>query len=1138
MKQRRGIWGGRGTTLFGRGRRAGRTRRPRPTRERRCAFEMLEPRQLLSAGPLPLETCEWLGLEPLDLGSTPAAGQVIYLDFDGATGLTYHGPVTIAGIDVPAFSSQQLQQAGSATVAAGSATLAPGSATIATSGSPTIAPGSATIATSGSPTIAPGSPTIATSGSPTIAPGSNETVSAGGGSQAALDEALINTITSQVAHLLSWSSVDVTNQPPAAAEYSTIYIGGDGRQFAAYGDFLGLAEAVDTGNRNPGDQAFVFSDKLLAPGITTQEYALAVSRVAAHEAGHLLGMAHPEQFAGEQSAAPTPGPLDAVAHKMEPGMEVHQWIAWQAYKLYASQFDFGAAFGGFGELGSYLVIPGLNPDSEWPQLAAATHNQDGDNNILEGTADEDTTDNPFGQRFPYFRHFAHGGDGAEMYQGLDDWWIPGSDPGQGGSYYSNLEQTQFYWYGWESGGHQPGLIESYAAGAKDVAYWYLGHVGHLLADMTVPAHVHGDAHGGALFGGNDAYEDWVGADSHFQLFPWTTTAPGWQIGLPTGLEDWFYLTADYVEDYDSDDYDGWDAPGEGGPEYAAGFRAPGRHRPQDVENNGDLTDTECQLVASDLLPWAIEQTASLYRLFYSVVDTTDPVVGLPGFSLNVDQPTLVTAPNVAVSATANDPESGVGHNLYQFYTAAWTGADWGPWQPHGQGPAADVLGPFGDGLYALTASAVNGAGQTAYSPVGYFVVDLNDPPVAEAGGPYVTDEGTSVLLDASASHDPDGMIVSYTWDLDDDGEFDDAVGPTTLFAARHGTYDVHVQVIDDQGAPDTDSATVTVNHVPAEVVGRQVFYNNSAFDDPAGGRSDADAIAPDKSALLPGGLATFANYTSYDKGLNGIFIDVDRLDGLPGPGDFEFLVGGVGRFDAGPQSWTDAPPDPQISVQWATTPDQPDRIKLIWPDGTIRNQWLMVRLKATATTGLAEDDVFLFGNAAGESGNSPQSTYVDGSDFAGARDHFDSAALLDNHFDYNRDGRVDPADMELVRTNPTNFATCLKLLDLSAWVPISSGPLGDPTSSPATMPAVLAQSEQPQPVAEPADATIRSFAVPEQQGAAPVEAAVDAVFSDRELWLWFDVLQEAYIRRPEERRGSGGFPLTIKPLQLPLLGRL
>ena len=38
--------------------------------------------------------------------------------------------------------------------------------------------------------------------------------------------------------------------------------------------------------------------------------------------------------------------------------------------------------------------------------------------------------------------------------------------------------------------------------------------------------------------------------------------------------------------------------------------------------------------------------------------------------------------------------------------------------------------------------------------------------------------------------------------------------------------------------------------------------------------SDDAAIAPDKTALLPMQTARFANYTSFDKGINGIMVDI------------------------------------------------------------------------------------------------------------------------------------------------------------------------------------------------------------------------------------------------------------------------
>ncbi len=61
---------------------------------------------------------------------------------------------------------------------------------------------------------------------------------------------------------------------------------------------------------------------------------------------------------------------------------------------------------------------------------------------------------------------------------------------------------------------------------------------------------------------------------------------------------------------------------------------------------------------------------------------------------------------------------------------------------------------------------------------------VNEPPVADADGPYVGDVGEPVSLDGSGSFDPDlapDQIVSYAWDLDNDGQFDDAAGRSRAF---------------------------------------------------------------------------------------------------------------------------------------------------------------------------------------------------------------------------------------------------------------------------------------------------------------------------------------------------------------------
>lgn len=82
----------------------------------------------------------------------------------------------------------------------------------------------------------------------------------------------------------------------------------------------------------------------------------------------------------------------------------------------------------------------------------------------------------------------------------------------------------------------------------------------------------------------------------------------------------------------------------------------------------------------------------------------------------------------------------------------------------------------------ITATATDPAGNT--SEFSLAVQITNAPPTADAGGPYAITEGQSLSLDASASSDTDGAITSYTWDVNGDGIFGDAVGvnPTLTWA--------------------------------------------------------------------------------------------------------------------------------------------------------------------------------------------------------------------------------------------------------------------------------------------------------------------------------------------------------------------
>ena len=98
-------------------------------------------------------------------------------------------------------------------------------------------------------------------------------------------------------------------------------------------------------------------------------------------------------------------------------------------------------------------------------------------------------------------------------------------------------------------------------------------------------------------------------------------------------------------------------------------------------------------------------------------------------------------------------------------------------------------------------------------------------------------------------------------------------------------------------------ATIPSTATPASIAGRHIFYNRSFHDGTTSSVSDGpnynNAIDDSKSALLSG-TATFANYTGYSRGINGIMVDIaNAADGASiTEADFEFRVSGreLGSF--------------------------------------------------------------------------------------------------------------------------------------------------------------------------------------------------------------------------------------------------
>lgn len=86
--------------------------------------------------------------------------------------------------------------------------------------------------------------------------------------------------------------------------------------------------------------------------------------------------------------------------------------------------------------------------------------------------------------------------------------------------------------------------------------------------------------------------------------------------------------------------------------------------------------------------------------------------------------------------------------------------------------------------YTYRAFATNSIG-TSYGATKTFATATNHAPAAAAGGPYSVAEGSGLALSAAGSSDADGDALTYAWDLDHDGQYDDATGAgPTLTAAQ------------------------------------------------------------------------------------------------------------------------------------------------------------------------------------------------------------------------------------------------------------------------------------------------------------------------------------------------------------------
>ena len=114
----------------------------------------------------------------------------------------------------------------------------------------------------------------------------------------------------------------------------------------------------------------------------------------------------------------------------------------------------------------------------------------------------------------------------------------------------------------------------------------------------------------------------------------------------------------------------------------------------------------------------------------------------------------------------------------------------------------------------------------------------------------------------------------------------------------------------DGGSPGLSEPTVTI-------AGRHVFYNNSLFDgnNAAAGTQRRRGHRHRQGGAAQGQAATFANYTSYSRGINGLMIDINNLPLPLTLAQFAFRVGNENNL----ANWTAARHSVSLDVRRSAT---------------------------------------------------------------------------------------------------------------------------------------------------------------------------------------------------------------------------
>lgn len=244
--------------------------------------------------------------------------------------------------------------------------------------------------------------------------------------------------------------------------------------------------------------------------------------------------------------------------------------------------------------------------------------------------------------------------------------------------------------------------------------------------------------------------------------------------------------------------------------------APGARLDWDLDADGEFDDATNTSYVSN---W-VYQSAGSYQIRVRQTDGTD--VRIARGIVNVSPATGDLVPQIGIIASPSQtPRVGAPVRLFAQSSTSFSGAAHN-WDLDGDGEFDDAMGS--DATFTPTAAGqvdaavrVTFEGQVYLQRATLWVHAGNRPP---APGINTTPEAQDGELDVAAdttvqfwssAHDGDDEITDTVWDLDDDGDFDDATGASASrqFTAT-GRHRVRVRVTDTGGATGTDAVYVTV----------------------------------------------------------------------------------------------------------------------------------------------------------------------------------------------------------------------------------------------------------------------------------------------------------------------------------------